>query len=123
MSEAKILAAVRIALSKAGVTIWRNSTGALRDRQDRLIHFGLCKGSSDLIGLRSVLITPDMVGTRVAVFIACEVKAHNGRATVEQTNFLRTILEAGGIAMLVRSADEAVAALTAPASSDSAPGN
>jgi hypothetical protein len=111
MSEASILANVRIALAKAGVTIFRNQTGALRDRQDRLVRFGLCKGGSDLIGFRSVLVTPDMVGTRVAVFVACEVKDTDGRATAEQTNFLRTVLEAGGIAMLVRSPEEAVAGL------------
>jgi len=113
MSEAAVLAAVRIALSKAGVTIWRNQTGAFRNRDDQLVRFGLCKGSSDLIGFRSVLVTPEMVGTRVAVFVACEVKAPDGRATLEQTNFLRTILDAGGIAMLVRSGDEAVSALAA----------
>lgn len=111
MSEAAILAAVRIALSKAGVAIFRNQVGALRDAKDRLVRFGLCKGSSDLIGWRSVLVTPEMVGRRVAVFVACEVKAPDGHATTEQMNFLERVHTAGGIDMLVRSPQEAVAAL------------
>lgn len=110
MSEAAILAAVRIALSKAGVRIFRNQTGALRDKQDRLVRFGLCVGSSDLIGWRSILITPDMVGTRMAQFVACETKDKT-IPTREQRNFLDAVATAGGIAILAHSVEEAVAGL------------
>lgn len=115
MSEAAILAAVRIALSKAGLLVWRNNCGQHITAMGHAIRYGIANpGGSDLIGLRSVLVTPDMVGTRVAVFVAVEVKDTAGRATPEQTNFLRTILEAGGIAMLVRSPEEAVASIAKP---------
>jgi hypothetical protein len=42
------------------------------------VRFGLCKGSSDLIGLRSLEITPELVGLRLAQFVALEVKAAQG---------------------------------------------
>ncbi len=111
MSETAILQAVRLALSRAGVVIFRNQVGALRDADDRVVRFGLCPGSSDLIGWRSVTITPEMVGQRVAVFTACEVKTPTGRTRPEQTHFLATVRDAGGIAMLVRSAEEAAQVL------------
>lgn len=113
MSETAIVAAVRIALSKVGVRIFRNNTGTLPDRNGRIVRFGLCKGSSDLIGWRSVLVTPEMVGQRVAVFVACEVKDKT-IPTLEQRNFLAAVQDAGGIAILARSAEEAVSGLEAP---------
>jgi len=113
MSESAILARVRIALSKAGVAIFRNNTGTLPDRHGRIVHFGLCKGSSDLIGWRSVLVTPDMVGTRMAVFVACEVKDRT-IPTLEQRQFLAAVSAAGGIAILAHSPEEAVEGLSQP---------
>jgi hypothetical protein len=71
---------------------------------------GLCNGSSDLIGYRTVEVTPDMVGQRIAVFVALEVK-DKGRLTQEQATFLRVVSEAGGIAAEVRSPEDAEAAL------------
>jgi hypothetical protein len=134
MSEAAILAAVRIALSKAGAVVFRNnvalawvgrpikilrrqqiwvSLGDVVLQQARPLHAGLCVGSSDLIGFKSVLVTPDMVGSRVAIFTAVECKDDDGRATTDQSNFLERVEMAGGIAMLVRSSDDAVSALAA----------
>ena len=51
-SEANIQNDILIALSKAGATVWRNNTGALQDKTGRLVRYGLCKGSSDIIGIR-----------------------------------------------------------------------
>jgi hypothetical protein len=44
----------------------------------------LCKGSADLIGYRTITITPDMVGQQVAVFTSIEVKTPTGRIRPEQ---------------------------------------
>lgn len=71
------------------------------------IRAGLCEGSSDLIGWKSVMVTPDMVGKRVALFTAVEVKTPTGRPTKEQLNFIQRIKEAGGIAGIARSEEEA----------------
>ncbi len=76
--------------------------GAIVLQNARPLHAGLCVGSSDLIGWKSVTITPDMVGQQVAVFVAAEVKTASGRLTGEQTNFLDKVRAAGGIAVVVR---------------------
>ena len=76
----------------------------------RRIRFGLCPGSADLIGLRSVLVTPDMVGKRVAIFVALEVKDKT-HARANQRAFRDTVASLGGIAAVVRSPLEARAAV------------
>ena len=48
------------------------------------MRFGLCKGSSDLIGLRVLEITPKLVGQRLAQFVALEVKTAQGVLSPEQ---------------------------------------
>jgi hypothetical protein len=96
--------------------ITRRQTVALQPgdvvvRNARPLLAGLCVGSSDIIGFRSIEITAAMVGQRVAVFTALEVKAAKGRATEAQARFLTNVREAGGIAALVRSAEDAARAL------------
>jgi ribosomal protein S19 len=44
------------------------------------VQFGLCKGSADLIGWKRVTVTPEMVGSTVAVFTSIEVKTRNRQA-------------------------------------------
>lgn len=102
-SEAAIQAECRLALSEAGCLIWRQNTGVLPDKTGRLIRFGLCVGSSDLIG-----VAPD------GLFLAVEVKAAAGRASPAQINFMRAVIGRGGRAGLARSPDEAVAIATLP---------
>ncbi len=91
------------------IRLWRNNSGKLPDpRTGRWVQFGVASpGGSDLIGYRSVTITPDMVGSTVAVFTAIEVKTATGRATPAQRHFIDHIRRAGGIAAIVRSAAEA----------------
>jgi hypothetical protein len=107
LSEQNIQQRIRLACSRGPVRLWRNNTGKLRDDSGRLVTFGLCPGSSDLIGYRSVTITPEMVGQTVAVFAAVEVKAPRGRPTAEQTAFLEHVSAAGGLAGIARSVEEA----------------
>lgn len=73
----------------------------------RPLHAGLCEGSSDLIGWTERTITADMVGKKVAIFTAVEVKTPNGRASAEQLNFIQRIRLAGGISGIARSPEEA----------------
>lgn len=105
-----VLRQVLDACGRGEVRLWRNNTGALEDKTGRIVRYGLCKGSSDLIGYRSLVITPEMVGQRVAVFAALEVK-DKGRLTAEQAQFLDVVRRAGGIAAEVRSVADAEAAL------------
>jgi hypothetical protein len=74
----------------------------------RPIDAGLYEGSSDLVGYTEVKITPEMVGQSVAIFTALEVKKDiKSIASAKQINFLTVIKNAGGIAGLARSIDEA----------------
>ena len=104
--EAKVQNDIRIACGAGPARLWRNNTGALKDAAGRLVRYGLCPGSSDLIGLRTITITPDMVGQTLAVFVAIEVK-DRGRATPEQQAFIAMVQQAGGLAGIARSVDDA----------------
>ncbi|RVT95227.1 VRR-NUC domain-containing protein [Rhodovarius crocodyli] len=108
MIETEILQNIRLALGTTpGVTLWRNNTGALQDTTGRLVRYGLCEGSADLIGLRTITVTPDMVGQQVAIFAAVEVKNERGRPTDKQVNFLQHVRTAGGLAGVARSPEQA----------------
>jgi hypothetical protein len=69
-SEQSIQQHIRISCSTGNTRLFRNNTGTLRDANGRPVQFGLCKGSADLIGYRTITITPEMVGQQVAVFPA-----------------------------------------------------
>jgi hypothetical protein len=107
MSEQAIQQRIRLACSRGATRLWRNNTGALRDERGQLVRYGLCPGSADLIGYRSVVITPEMVGATLAQFAAVEVKTPTGRPTPEQTAFLDHVLAAGGLAGIARSVEDA----------------
>ncbi len=108
---------IRLAVgSLSGFRLWRNNSGKLPDpRTGRWVQFGVASpGGSDLIGYRSIVITPDMVGRTVAVFTAVEIKTATGRATPAQRNFIDHIRRAGGIAAIVRTTAEALRIATEP---------
>lgn len=107
MSEQAIQQRIRLAVSRGPTRLWRNNTGALRDEQGRLVRFGLCEGSADLIGYSTVTIGPEHLGQRLAVFTAIEVKTPTGRPTAQQAAFLEHIQQAGGRAGVARSVEEA----------------
>ena len=96
-SETNIQNDIMIALSKGGATVWRNNTGALKDATGRLVRYGLCKGSSDIIG-----ICPD------GRFLAIEVKKSTGRATPDQVRFIEAVRAKGGRAGVARSVEDAL---------------
>ncbi len=62
---------------------------------------GVPAGWPDLIGWETVEITSDMVGKKVAVFCAEEIKA-TGDLTDQQKKVKKLILEMGGIYRIVR---------------------
>lgn len=111
MNETNLMQSIM--LSAHGCRLFRNNTGAIKDANGRLIRFGLCKGSSDLIGFKPVKITPEMVGRTVAVFVAVEVKTPSGKSTPEQVHFIDKVKENGGMAGIARSVQD-VFAITDP---------
>lgn len=114
MGEAKTVADVRAQLSHGDVRLYRNNVGVLQDKTGKFVTFGLCVGSSDLIGYRSVTVTPDMVGQKVAIFAALEGKDERKMPTEVQRRFMVAVKEAGGIAGVFRSVDDAAALLGLP---------
>ena len=105
---------IRLALgTNPDARMFRNQVGSLPDpRTGRLVTFGLAKGSADLIGWRTITVTPAMVGTRLAVFTSIEVKTPTGRVRPEQQAWLQAVQQAGGIAIIARSVTDAQALLS-----------
>ena len=97
MKEANVQALIMMALSDAGCLVWRQNTGVLPDRNGRLVRFGLCVGSSDIVGI-----------CQDGKFLAIEVKTALGQPTDAQLNFIRAVQRQGGRAGIARSAAEAV---------------
>lgn len=102
MKESNLMRRLLVAIGRRA-TMFRNNVGQITDAEGRVHRFGLAVGSSDLIGWTTREITPDMVGQRVAVFTAIEVKTLTGRTTPAQEHFLETVHRAGGIAIIARS--------------------
>lgn len=106
--EAVILAAGRLSLVGNGHTrMFRNNVGTFRALHgEEKIVCGLCPGSSDLIGFTSLIITPEMLYQRVAVFVAAECKSEKGKASAIQRAFINTINNFGGRAGVFRNDDQ-----------------
>lgn len=119
----------QLAASKLGARLWRMNVGlgwigesvkfTKRDvvsvsagdvliRQARPFRSGI-EGMSDGCGLVPVEITPDMVGQKVAMFLAVEDKQGSGRRTKEQTQFIKAIRALGGRAGVARNDDDVAA--------------
>jgi hypothetical protein len=109
-SETKIQNLILMALSKAGCLLFRNeSAGAWvgkvlhKDANQvtltdaRMIRFGLAVGSADIIGIAPC-----------GRFLAIEIKTSTGRPTKEQLRFIEAVNNAGGIAGIARSVEDAL---------------
>ena len=108
--ETKIQNLILMALSKAGCLVFRNeSAGAWvgkvlhKDANQvtltdaRMIRFGLAVGSADIIGIAPC-----------GRFLAIEIKTSKGRPTKEQLRFIEAVNNAGGIAGIARSVEDAL---------------
>lgn len=122
MLENEVQQKVQIEAAYHGCKLMRNNSGACKDSTGRLIRFGLGNiskshsdriKSSDLVGFTTVTITPDMVGKRVAVFTAFEVKASDwkfsstGRERA-QLAFIDWVKAHGGIAAFVNKTEQVI---------------
>jgi hypothetical protein len=120
-AEKKVQNEIRLALSPDTVLFranvgqaWTgNDCRPLRDgsvviTDARPFKTGLPAGFSDLFGIQPVMITEDMVGQTVGLFVAIEVKAPRGRdPTDNQSHFLQVVRERGGRAGVARSVSDA----------------
>ncbi len=94
--EGEIIAGVLLRYSRKGWVLWRNNTGTLFDRTGRPVSFGL-KGSADIIGLRPVQITADMVGQTIGQFVAIEIKTGRQKLRPAQKSFCDMVLRLNGL--------------------------
>jgi hypothetical protein len=103
MTEAQIQAVVMRALGgRTDVRVFRNQVGfgfVGEPPNHRPVTMGLHPGSGDLIGWKSVTVTPDMVGTKLAVFLSVEVKRPGKGLRPNQETWMRVVREHGGIAV------------------------
>lgn len=91
----------------SGRRVFRNNVGHAVDQKGHHIRFGVGgRGGSDLIGWTQKTITPEDVGSTVAIFTAIEVKSQNGKATAEQQRFIDAVNNSGGIGMIARVVDD-----------------
>lgn len=97
---------VNVGRAWTGNDITKHRDGSITINDPRPFKTGVPKGFSDLVGFQDVTITPDMIGQKVAVFVALETKTKTGRATKEQVNFLNVVAGAGGKAGIVRSDED-----------------
>lgn len=109
-SESAVQSIVRLEASKKGVTLWRNNVGALLDARGVPVRYGLANDSKqlnariksgDLIGWRTITITPDMIGARIAQFVSRECKkpdwSYSGTAhELAQLRWIQAVTMAGG---------------------------
>ena len=100
LSEAAVQTNIRLDASKKGILLWRNNVGVLRDARDIPVRYGLANESkqqnekiksSDLIGIRPLLIQPHHVGSVLGQFVSVETKKQNWkwRGNAHETAQLR----------------------------------
>lgn len=109
-SEARVQSEIRLHAHKYGLVLWRNNVGACMDEHGNFIRYGLANDSkkvnektksSDLIGIKRITITPEMVGRVFGQFTAFETKkaswAYRGDVREKaQLNFLNIVNGMGG---------------------------
>ena len=108
--ETKLQQEIRLALGRIpSLRLFRNQVGQLPDpRTGRYVQFGLAKGSSDLVGFKTIKITPEMINQEVAVFVSIEIKTERGKLTEVQQNWLQKVHDSGGIVGVARSIQDAL---------------
>ena len=108
--ETKLQQEIRLALGTIpSLRLFRNQVGQLPDpRSGRYVQFGLAKGSSDLVGFKTIKITPEMIGQEVAQFVSIEIKTERGKLTDVQQNWLQKVKSSGGIVGVARTVKDAL---------------
>ena len=90
----------------AGRVVGRLPNGDTVLRNARIVNVGV-KGQSDLNGWIPVVVTPEMVGTTVAIRVEIEVKTTD-RPSLEQLAWIEAVKKMGGRAGVARSPEDAV---------------
>jgi len=118
--ESALIQQIRLALCRDHIRLFRNNVSlawvgtviaqtpkTITLANYRRMKTGLATGSGDCVGWRTLVITPDMVGQRIAQFVSLEAKSATGRARADQTAWAAAVTAAGGVAGICRTVDEA----------------
>lgn len=114
-NETYVQSLVRLEAARKGLKLWRNNVGMLFNERGTPVRYGLANDSrtlnqairsGDLIGWRSVLITPEMVGSKIAQFVSRECKREGWAYTatqheIAQLRWIEVIQADGGDACFV----------------------
>ena len=103
--ETKIQNRIMMDMSEKGYLVWRNQVGLFKTLDGRTVNIGI-KGSSDLMAVKPTVITPDMVGKTLAVFVAVEVKTATGRQSEPQKKWQKAVEKLGVKYILARSEND-----------------
>lgn len=110
-SESRVQSSVRLEASGKGLVMFRNNVGALLDERGVPVRYGLANESrqmnerlksSDLIGIRPVVVGPQHVGHTIGQFVARECKHGAWRPSptdkheAAQLAFINLVLSLGG---------------------------
>lgn len=120
--ESTVQQEVQIQAMHHGCQLMRNNSGALLDKDNRPVRFGLGNiskahneriKSSDLIGITKVVVTQDMVGKTLGVFTAFECKEASwnenkklDKREIAQKNFIDWVKANGGLAGFINTIDK-----------------
>lgn len=118
-SESRVQSEVRLAAAAAGMTLWRNNVGVLKNPNGVPVRFGLANDSpalnkrlksGDLIGWKALEITRAHVGAKVAQFVSLEVKSagwtYSGTDREQaQGRWAALVSASGGVGRMVNSAE------------------
>lgn len=119
LSESEVQQLIQIEAAKYDCILMRNNSGAMKDVTGRVVRYGLGNVSPkqksksiDLIGITTITITPEMVGQKIGVFTAFEIKKEDWNPSKKlddheqhQKNFIDFVLSKGGIASFLNSVD------------------
>lgn len=121
VSESEIQQLIQIEGPNEHCILQRNNSGALEDKTGRIVRFGLGNvskklndkiKSSDLIGIKTIVITPEMVGKLIGVFAAVEVKENNWTRSLRdqrenaQEAYINWVRARGGVAGFCKSVED-----------------
>jgi hypothetical protein len=133
MKETDLGRKIQVEASKAGARLFRNNVGEawvglaqVVERGKRVfleegdivirhksrVVYGLCVGSGDHIGWKTITITPEMVGKKIAQFVSCEEKKKGGHTDKDrlekQHNWRDAVNAAGGCAFITDNVEDAI---------------
>lgn len=120
LSEGGVQSRVRLAAARKGWELWRNNMGVAVDDRGIPVRFGLANDSAklnkkiksaDLIGVRPVIITQDMVGSKIGQFVSLEIKKagwkyRGGQHEEAQARWAAIVTAAGGYAKFISSEEQ-----------------